>query len=78
MTTLYEQLGGQAAISSVVDKFYEIMLVDPIIKPFFEKTDMEKQRKAQKSFITMITGGPNQYTGLDMKKAHAGMNIGHK
>lgn len=54
------------------------MLVDPVIKPFFEKTDMEKQRKAQKSFITMITGGPNQYTGLDMKKAHAGMNIGHK
>lgn len=39
---------------------------------------MEKQKNKQKSFITMITGGPNKYSGLDMKKAHQGMNIGHK
>jgi hemoglobin len=54
------------------------MMVDPIIKPFFEKTDMPKQHKAQKAFITMITGGPNHYEGADMKKAHQGMNIGKK
>jgi len=29
-------------------------------------------------FIGMICGGPNNYQGADMKKAHQGMNIGKK
>lgn len=32
---------------------------------------MERQRKQQKSFITLVTGGPNHYEGKDMKEAHA-------
>jgi len=46
------------------------MLADPITAPFFAKTDMEKQRHQQKMFIGMIAGGPNNYHGTDMKKAH--------
>lgn len=78
MTTLYEKLGGEPAISSVVDKFYEYMLSDQITAPFFANTDMSKQRASQKAFITMVTGGPNNYHGADMKKAHAKMNISMK
>ena len=78
MATLYERLGGQGAISSVIDKFYVYMLSDPITAPFFANTDMEKQRAAQKTFIGMITGGPQVWNGLDMKKAHHNMNIGQK
>ncbi len=33
------------------------------------------QRKKQKEFIMMVTGGPNNYSGLDMKKAHEKMMI---
>ena len=51
------------------------MLSDKITSPFFEKTNMEKQRASQKSFITMVCGGPNNYHGKDMKAAHAGMDI---
>lgn len=61
MATLYERLGGEGAISSVVDKFYVYMLADEITAPFFANTDMAKQRKSQKNFITMVTGGPNVY-----------------
>lgn len=46
------------------------MLADPITAPFFANTDMVKQRQSQKSFITMVCGGPNNYHGMDMKKAH--------
>ncbi len=62
----------------MVDKFYEYMLSDKITSPFFEKTNMEKQRASQKSFITLVCGGPNNYHGKDMKAAHAKMNIGKK
>jgi hemoglobin len=54
------------------------MLKDPIVSPFFTKTDMKKQVQSQKSFITMVCGGPNNYHGKDMKAAHDKMNIGKK
>lgn len=54
------------------------MLDDPIVKDFFKNTDMNKQRQRQTEFITMVTGGPNNYEGLDMKKAHEKFAIGHK
>jgi hemoglobin len=46
------------------------MLSDPITNPFFENIDMKKQAARQKQFIIMVTGGPNKYEGVDMKKAH--------
>jgi hemoglobin len=54
------------------------MLSDPIVKSFFDQTDMEKQIKRQKQFITLVTGGPNNYEGTDMKTAHAKFKIGKK
>ncbi len=75
MATLYERLGGEPAITSVVNRFYEYMLADKIVAPFFANTDMIKQRKRQIQFITMVTGGPNNYEGIDMKKAHDKMKI---
>ena len=40
MTALYDRLGGEGAISLVIDRFYEYMLNDTKIKGYFEKTDM--------------------------------------
>ena len=47
------------------------MMKDDRVNSFFKNTDMVKQRKSQASFITMVTGGPNNYEGRDMKEAHA-------
>ncbi|OIJ15535.1 group 1 truncated hemoglobin [Anaerobacillus arseniciselenatis] len=74
--TLYEKLGGEEAIAKVVDYFYsELVLKDPTVQHFFENTDMEKQRQHQTKFISFALGGPNQYSGTSMAKAHEGMNI---
>ncbi len=78
MSTLFEKLGGAAAIDSVVDKFYDTMMEDPVVNYFFKDTDMTKQRQRQKQFITMISGGPHNYEGNDMKKAHEKFKIGKK
>jgi hemoglobin len=32
---------------------------------------MDAQRAKQKAFLTMAFGGPNDYTGKDMRQAHA-------
>ncbi len=70
MSTVYEQLGGEAAINAAVDIFYRRVLGDAYIARFFEGIDMEKQAAKQKAFLTMVTGGPNEYTGKDMREAH--------
>ena len=69
-TTLYEQLGGEAAVDAAVDLFYRKVLRDESINFFFEHTDMEQQHKKQKAFMTMAFGGPHTYTGKDMRQAH--------
>lgn len=79
---LYENLGGEAAVNAAVDIFYRKVLKDDRISRFFTGVDMAKQAAKQKSFLTMAFGGPNKYTGLDMRKAHErlvkqGLNDSH-
>jgi len=80
--SLYEQLGGEAAVNAAVDIFYRKVLSDDRISAFFEDVDMEKQAAKQKAFLTMAFGGPHNYTGLDMRRGHAhlvahGLNDSH-
>lgn len=74
-TTLYDKLGGREAIDAMVDEFYKRILADDTINHFFADTDMEKQRRHQAAFISFAVGGPNQYSGQSMAKAHEGMNL---
>jgi hemoglobin len=82
MTTLYERLGGAPAMEAAVDIFYRKVLTDDRISRFFEDVDMERQAAKQKAFLTMVTGGPANYSGLDMRQGHAhlvaqGLNDDH-
>jgi hemoglobin len=71
--TLYERIGGEAAVNAAVELFYRKVLNDYRINRFFGHTDMETQIAKQKAFFTMAFGGPNNYTGQDMRVAHAHM-----
>jgi hemoglobin len=71
MTSLYEQLGGGPALDQAVALFYRRVLRDPRTAPFFDAVDMDRQAAKQKAFLTMVLGGPNNYTGKDMAAAHA-------
>ena len=80
--SLYEQIGGDAAVNAAVDVFYRKVLSDDRINQFFEGVDMEKQAAKQKAFLTMAFGGPHNYTGKDMREGHAhlverGLNDSH-
>lgn len=70
MTTLFEKLGGAAAVDLAVDKFYERVLQDDRIKHFFANVDMAKQRQHQKDFLTYAFGGTDKYNGRYMREAH--------
>ena len=69
--SLFERLGGQEAVNAAVDIFYRKMLMDERVSHFFDDVDMSQQIPKQKGFLTMVFGGPNQYTGKSMRDGHA-------
>lgn len=80
--SLYERIGGDFAISAVVDGFYEKVLNDERINFFFENISMDAQIGKLKKFLKVAFGGQEIYTGKDMRKAHAplvarGLNDSH-
>lgn len=80
--SLYERIGGEAAVNAAVDIFYRKVLKDERINKFFQGVDMERQAAKQKAFLTFAFGGPHNYTGQDMRKGHAhlvanGLNDSH-
>lgn len=81
-STLFERLGGADAVNAAVDIFYRKVLADDRVNYFFDGVDMEKQIQKQKGFLTMVFGGPNNYTGKDMREGHRhlikkGLNDSH-
>jgi len=82
MDTLFERIGGEAAVDAAVDIFYRKVLLDDRVNEYFDSVDMEQQINKQKGFLTMAFGGPNNYTGKDMREGHKhlverGLNDSH-
>jgi hemoglobin len=80
--SIYERIGGEAAVMAAVDLFYQKVLSDPRTKPFFDGLDMQVQVKKQIAFMMWALGGPAEYKGRDLGEAHAklrakGLNDSH-
>ena len=80
--SLYEQLGGEPAVNAAVDVFYRKVLSDDRVSDFFDDVEMDRQIAKQRAFLTMVFGGPVNYTGKDMRAGHAhlvarGLNDSH-
>lgn len=73
--TLFERIGGMPAVNLAVDIFYERVLADALIAPFFERTAMAAQAAKQKAFLAYAFGAPMAYTGQKMRAAHAHMQL---
>lgn len=73
--SIYEQIGGKAAMDAAVELFYVKVLADPRVNHFFEDMSMIKQKRKQKEFLSAALGGPIPYQGKDMRKAHADIDL---
>lgn len=73
--SLYDRLGGQEAITLVVDQFVANVAADDRINGRFAGTDLDRLERLLVEQICEATGGPCTYAGRDMRTAHAGMNI---
>ena len=79
---LYDKIGGSATINKLVQIFYDRVLADPRLSPFFQQTDMAALRAQQAMFISMLLGGSRSFNGRDLTTAHTvaraqGLNDAH-
>lgn len=74
-STLYDQLGGDAGVTQIVDNFIAEISFNRTIVKHFEKTDPDRFRAKLIEQICELSDGPCRYTGESMAKSHAKMNI---
>ena len=72
---LYERIGSQDGIATVVDGFLGKVGADDRVNGRFADTDMPKLRGLLIEQVCEATGGPCKYSGMSMLDAHKGMNI---
>jgi hemoglobin len=73
--SLYDRLGGQSAITSVVDSFVAIVAKDARINKKFARSDIGRVKRMLVDQVCAQTGGPCTYTGRTMKEAHLNMGV---
>lgn len=73
VTSLYDRLGGEDALQAAVALFYDKVIADPLLAPFFEDLDMQAQVRKQIGFMAHAFGGPAEYKARDLRGAHRRM-----
>ena len=61
--SLYEAIGGRAALVAAVDNFYRRLLADPVLGPFFPGGIGVRHRAYVVSVLGDTLGGPKRYAG---------------
>jgi hemoglobin len=73
--SLFERLGGKAAITAVVDDVVTRCAADDRINGKFARTDIPRLKASLIDQVCEATGGPCTYTGRDMRTTHDGMGV---
>lgn len=75
-TSVYEAIGGRAALTAAVDIFFGRLLADPVLGPFFPRGVGPIHRAYLVTILGEALGGPERYRGPDVAAAHRGLGIG--
>ena len=75
---LYERIGGATVVESLVDRFYDRVMADPELKPFFKHSSHDGLRKMQREFFGAALDGPVDYSGLAIGQTHHGRGISRR
>jgi hemoglobin len=60
-----------------VNDFYERVLRDAQLAPYFQGIDLARLKRHQVLLISQVLGGPADYEGRRLDQAHAGLGISH-
>lgn len=77
-SSLFERIGGIPGIDAMLVDFYDLVLSDEVLAPFFAGATMEQLRNMQREFFAMALGGGTDYSGKSLECIHHKYAIKHK
>jgi hemoglobin len=77
MSTVFERSGGFSKVRRVVADFYDGVLASPRLQPYFAGANMERLIDHQTKFVAWVMDGPVTFNDETLRRAHAGLGIGH-
>lgn len=73
--TLYDELGGEAAIANIVENFILEIARDERVIDHFEVSNVQRFRVMMNQHLCLVADGPCAYEGDSMIDTHAGMGV---
>ena len=73
--TVYEAIGGRAALTAAVDGLYGRLLADPELAGFFPAGVSDRHRRYVATILAEALGGPERYHGPDISRTHCSLGI---
>jgi hemoglobin len=70
-TTLFEELGGEPVLRSIIARFVDRMFDDAMIGFFFRKADRQRVKDKEYELAAAHLGAPVEYTGRPIQAVHA-------
>jgi hemoglobin len=82
MDALYEEVGGEPVFRALVDRFYEGVALDPVLRPLYPDEDLTAAKERLRMFLEQYWGGPTTYSEQRghprLRMRHAGWVIGER
>ncbi len=75
--SLYQALGQDAGIASLVDALLERCYTDPRISALFKDSERDDLNRLIREQFCVEAGGPCKYSGRTMAEAHSGLELKH-
>jgi hemoglobin len=60
--TFYDEIGGMATITAIVDRFYAGVAADPFLRPMYPEDDLGPAAERFALFLAQYWGGPTTYS----------------
>lgn len=60
--SLFERVGGESFFVTLVDRFYDGVAGDPVLRPMYADGDLVDERRWLSLFLAQYWGGPGTYS----------------
>lgn len=68
--TYFEEIGGEIALSAIIDEFVERVCSDTMIGFLFGRVNRDRLKRMEYEHAAQFLGAPVDYSGRDLREAH--------
>lgn len=75
VASVYEAAGGEKTFRVLVERFYERVASDPLLRPIYPEADLTSATERLTLFLIQYWGGPNTYSA---RRGHPRLRLRHQ